>query len=283
MQPTERSLLGLDSRGFHRLAYTQWGGAAGDAVLCVHGLTRTGRDFDTLARALGAARRVVCPDMPGRGRSEWLAEPADYAMPLYMADMTALLARMDVAAVDWVGTSMGGILGMLVAARPNTPVRRLVLNDVGAFLPKAALERIAAYVGSDPHFGTVEEGEAWMRGSMTTFGPLADDDWRHLAAHGLRRDSAGGYRLHYDPDIAKPMFDGAIDDIDLWAVWEAIRCPVLVIRGADSDLLPQEVVEEMKRRGPGCEVVTYEGVGHAPMLMSREQIAPVVDWLDAPR
>lgn len=282
MQPSEGRLLGLDSRGFHRLSYVEWGAAGRESVICVHALSRNARDFDALAQALCDRRRVVCPDMPGRGKSDWLAEKSDYAMPLYMADCTALLARLGVEHVDWVGTSMGGIIGMLMAGRPNTPIRRLVLNDVGPFIPAAALKRISGYVGTDPHFASVEEGEAWMRRVMTTFGPLTDEDWRHLVMHGLRADPGGGFRLHYDPGIAKPMFDGGIEDVDLWAVWDAIRCPVLVIRGAESDLLPHEVVEEMKRRGPGCEVITYEGVGHAPMLMSREQIAPVVDWLESP-
>jgi len=272
------SILGLSRRGFHRLAYRD-GGGSGPTVVCAHGLTRTGRDFDRLAEALAPRWRVVCPDMPGRGASDWLADPADYAYPQYLADMTALAARLDSDGVTWIGTSMGGLIGMMLAAQPGTPIRRLVLNDVGPFIPKAALERIAGYVGRDPVFADLDGVEAHLRKVHAPFGPLCDADWRHMAEHGHRRDADGRLRLHYDPLIAHNLRAAALADVDLWAVWEQVRCPVLVLRGAESDLLLAETASRMARHGPGARVVEFAGIGHAPALMERTQIEVVAGWL----
>jgi len=271
----DRSLLALGAAGFHRIHYTEWG--AGPVVLCVHGLTRNGRDFDRLAASL-SGRRVVCPDVVGRGRSDWI-DPAGYGYPQYLADMTALVARLGVDELDWVGTSMGGLIGMMLAAQPNSPVRRLVLNDIGPFVPKAGLERLAGYVGADPSFADLGEVEAYLRRVHAPFGPLADADWRHLAEHGHRRCSDGRLRLHYDPAIGKPFRDGTLADVDLWQLWDRIACPVLVLRGARSDLLLPATAAEMARRGPLARVVELPGIGHAPVLMSADQIAIVADWL----
>lgn len=273
------SFLGLGLRGFHRVAYVEWGEAAAPrTVLCVHGLTRNGRDFDRLASVLSQRWRVVCPDVVGRGRSDWLADPAGYGYPQYLADMNALIARLEVASVDWVGTSMGGLIGMMLAAQPNSPIRRLVLNDVGPFIPKAALERIAAYVGLDPKFESVGELEAYLRKVHEPFGALTDSDWRHLALQGYRRLDNGQFGLVYDPGIAQ-AFQGKLGDVELWPVWDAITCPVLVLRGARSDLLRPDTAAEMTRRGPKAEVVEIAEAGHAPALMSPEQITILRDWL----
>lgn len=273
------SFLGLGPRGFHRVAYVEWGvGVAPRTVLCVHGLTRNGRDFDRLASVLSHRWRIVCPDVVGRGRSEWLADPAGYGYPQYLADMTALVARLDVGAVDWIGTSMGGIIGMMLAAQPKSPIRRLVVNDVGPFIPKAALQRIAAYVGLDPRFESVGDLEAYLRKVHEPFGALTDGDWRHLALQGYRRLENGQFGLAYDPGIAQ-AFKGEIADVDLWPVWDAIACPVLVLRGAASDLLLAETAAEMTRRGPKAELLEIAGAGHAPALTSSEQIAAVREWL----
>ena len=282
------SVLGLSPHGFHRVAYTHWGDAAADrTVICVHALTRNGRDFDRLAAALAENCRVACPDIAGRGQSDWLAHGADYSYPQYLADMTVLIARLSrdsgFTPVDWVGTSMGGLIGMMLAAQPGTPIRRLVLNDVGPFLPKAALARIAGYIGQDPRFATLDELEAYLRRVHAPFGPLSDESWRHMAEHGHRRLEDGGFALAYDPAIAQAFRQGALQDMDLWRVWDAVRCPVLVLRGAESDLLTPEVAAEMTRRGPRAELVTVPGVGHAPALMDNEQIAVVRDWLMTPR
>ena len=278
--PRTGSCLGLSKGGFHRLAYTEWGRPrAGHAALCVHGLTRNGRDFDVLAGALAEqGLKVACPDVVGRGRSERLPDPAGYGYPQYLADMNALIARLDVPWVDWIGTSMGGLIGMMMAAQPNTPVRRLVVNDVGPFIPVAALRRIGDYVGRDPRFAGLDAAEAYFREVHRPFGTLTDPQWRRLTEHSVV--SAGdGYRLAYDPAIAAPFREAELKDVDLWPVWEAIEIPVLVLRGADSDLLLAETAAEMAARGPRVEVVEIPGCGHAPALMDESQIAIVRDWL----
>lgn len=274
----QRFLAALGAAGFHRIAYVEWGEAGRPAVVCAHGLTRNGRDFDTLAAALSDERRVVCPDMPGRGRSDWLANPAEYGYPRYAADMAALIARLDVESVDWVGTSMGGLVGMMMAALPGSPIRRLVLNDVGPFIPKAALARIGSYVGQDPAFADEAELEAYLRRVHAPFGPLDDEEWRHFARHGQRRDAAGTLRLAYDPAIGR-IFTGEVRDVDLWAMWECVACPVLVLRGAESDLLTADTASAMTVRGPRAELVTFPGVGHAPALIADDQVAVVREWL----
>lgn len=270
----------LSGSGFHRMAYYEWGAAdAARTVVCVHGLTRNGRDFDTLAAALAdAGYRVVCPDVAGRGASDWLSAPADYGFPQYLADMTALIARLDVAWVDWIGTSMGGLIGMMLAARPETPLRRLVINDVGPFIPKAALERIGTTLGTDPVFADMNAAEAHLRTIHAPFGALTDAQWRHLTEHSLR-PVEGGFKLRYDPMIGEAVREEPPGDVDLWPVWDAIGCPTLVLRGARSDLLLAETAEEMRGRGPGADVVAIPGCGHAPALMDERQIGIVSNWL----
>lgn len=276
----QQDFLSLGPHEFHRVAWTEWGEPDNPRVLvCVHGLTRSGRDFDALARALERDYRVVCPDMAGRGRSQWLAHKADYGYPLYCADVAALLARLHAETVDWVGTSMGGLIGLLLAATPGTPIRRLVLNDVGPLLPKAALERIVSYVGTDPGFDSVADLERHLREIHAPFGDLSDEQWAHLAAHSARRLDDGRVALHYDPGIAQPLRSMPIEDQDLWSAWDAIRCPTLVLRGAQSDLLLPDTAAQMQQRGPRARLVEIEGVGHAPMLMDGGQIATVRDWL----
>ncbi len=279
MEPRLRFVRYLAPTGFRRLAVWEWGEPDNpDAVVCVHGLTRTGRDFDPLARALAPRYRVLCPDMPGRGRSDWLSGPAEYAYPVYLQALACLLARREAGTVDWVGTSMGGLLGLMLAAQPGTPIRRLVLNDIGPTVPGAALERIASYVGADPRFGSLAEAEAYLRRVHAPFGPLADADWAELARHSVRPLAGGGYALHYDPAIGAALGEGPFEDVDLWDVWAAVRCPVIVVRGRESDVLPAEVAARMAEK-PGVEVVEFAGVGHAPALRAPEQIAAVGRWL----
>ncbi|HYG85880.1 MAG TPA: alpha/beta hydrolase [Azospirillum sp.] len=280
MPMSERSYLGLSAIGFHKVAYVQWGlDHTRRTVVCVHGLTRNGRDFDHLALDLADAARVVCPDVVGRGRSDWLANPDLYGYPQYLADMAALIARLNIEEVDWVGTSMGGLIGMMLAAQPNTPIRRLVINDVGPFVPKAGLERIADYVGKDPVFEDIRGVESYLRYVLMGFGNLSDEEWRHMAEHSARRLPDGRFGLAYDPGIGKAFTTQPVDDVDLWAVWDRIRCPVLVLRGADSDLLLKDTAEEMGRRGPKARVVEVPHCGHAPSLMTPEQIAVVRSFL----
>ncbi|MGD9953777.1 MAG: alpha/beta fold hydrolase [Burkholderiales bacterium] len=274
----EGAVRSLGPHGFHRLRWVEWGDPDNPrVVVCAHGLTRCGRDFDYLAQHLADAYRVVCPDAAGRGRSDWLADKGDYGYPLYCADTATLLAAIGAESVDWVGTSMGGLLGMLLAATPRTPVGKLVMNDVGCVVPKAALERIATYVGRDPAFDSIEALEAAMR-AVSPFGNLSDAKWRHLAVHAARLDEAGRWRFRYDPGIAAPFRAGPLADMDLRAAWAAVRGPVLVIRGEHSDLLTPAIHAEMLAR-PGTEGYVVPGTGHAPMLMDEAQAAAVRAFL----
>lgn len=281
-----REFLGLSAAGFHRVAYKEWGEADNPRVLiCVHGLTRNGCDFDSLAAALADCYRVLCPDVVGRGRSDWLRDPRHYGYPQYMADMTALIARSGAESVDWVGTSMGGLIGMMLAAQPGAPMGRLVLNDVGPLLPGTALARIAAYAGMDPRFPSRDALDAYLREVYAPFGPFTDAQWRGLVDSTVRETPGGEIALAYDPDIAVPLRTMPPGDVDLWPVYDALSCPTLLIRGETSDVLVHDTAVEMTRRGPRAHLHEVAGVGHAPSLMSDDQIAQVRDFLlaaDAP-
>ena len=273
------TLCSLSPHGFHRLRYYEWGDPANSKVLiCVHGLTRNGRDFDDIANALSSEYRVLCPDMPGRGKSEWLTHKDEYAYPVYCADMAALIARSGAGTVDWIGTSMGGVMGMLLAAQPNSPIRKLVINDVGPFIPKASLERLSTYVGKPVSYDSFEAFEQYIRVVSASFGPLTDAQWRHLAETTARRKDDGRWGTNYDPAIALP-FAKPIADVVLWPFWDQVRCPTLVIRGKDSDLLLSETAREMTMRGPKAKLVEFAGIGHAPMLMAADQINVVREFL----
>lgn len=267
-----------DQGGSLELSFTDRGPPdAAQTVVCVHGLTRNSRDFDQLAEALSADARVICPDMVGRGRSDRLADPERYVLPTYAGHMTQLIDRLGLDQVDWVGTSMGGLIGMAVAAAGR--VRRLVLNDVGPFLPKAALARIGQYLGQDHRFADLAALEAHLRVIHAGFGPLTDAQWRHLAEHSALVREDGTVALSYDPRLALAFKREPVEDVDLWPVWDRVRCPVLLLRGAGSDLLSAETAALMARRGPGATVVEIEGVGHAPALMAENQIQIVRNWL----
>jgi pimeloyl-ACP methyl ester carboxylesterase len=275
----ERHLACLGPSGFHRLVYSEWPGPAGARTfVCVHGLARNAHDFDAIAKALSEKYRVVCPDMPGRGRSERLA-PADYSFPLYLADCAALIARLDVESVDWLGTSMGALIGMMLAAQKGNPIRKLVLNDAGAFVAKEGLNRIGAYLGNDPTFDSLEALEAAMRKNNAPFGDLTDDQWRKMALDSARRKPEGGYGFAYDPRIGDPFKEGPAGDVDLWPVWDAVQSPTLLLRGETSDMLQRDVAEAMMKRGPKAKLVEFRGVGHAPPLLSDDQIGAVRDFL----
>jgi len=274
----EAAIRCLDPHGFHWMRYVEWGDPSNHRVLvCVHGLTRNGRDFDHVARALSDAYRVVCPDMPGRGRSDWLRDPADYNYPVYCTDLATLLARLGVETVDWLGTSMGGILGMILASMPGSPVRKLVMNDVGATIPKAAIERIGMYLGKDPPYDSIEALERDLR-AVSPFGDLTDAQWRHLAIHSARQDDHGKWHFRYDPGIAVNFAAVAPADVDLRPYWSAVHGPVLVLRGETSDLLTAQTLEEMSRR-PRTETLVVPGCGHPPMLMDDMQVAAVRRFL----
>ncbi|HEX2115104.1 MAG TPA: alpha/beta hydrolase [Alphaproteobacteria bacterium] len=282
MTPKLRTVSALGPQGFTEIAYAEWGDAD-RTVICVHGLTRNARDFDWLAQALVARGwRVLCPDMPGRGRSSWLSDPGDYGYAIYLAASAALIARSAAARVAWVGTSMGGIIGMMLAAQPNTPLQTLVLNDVGALIPAASIARIGSYVGDAPVFSNLDGIESYLRHVHAPFGALTDEQWRHLAVHSAVPAEQGGLRLHYDPAIALPFKQQEPKDVDLWPIWGRVACPTLIVRGASSDLLLADTAREMAGRAKTKDVqlVEFAGCGHAPALMDPAQIAAIADFLE---
>ena len=276
---TAKTLDCLGPHGFHRLNYYEWGDAHNDRVLiCVHGLTRNGRDFDDLAAALSSRYRVLCPDVVGRGRSDWLPHAEDYAYQQYAADMSALIAHSGARQVDWVGTSMGGLIGMLLAAQPKSPIGRLVVNDIGPFIPKAAIVRLARYVGKASSYESLLEFERYMRAVSASFGPLTDAQWRHLAMTNARQGDDGKWTSIYDPAIGL-AFAGPAGDVTLWQYWDQVRCPTLVLRGTQSDVLLACTAQELQNRGPRARVIEFPDVGHAPMLMAEDQIVAVRRFL----
>lgn len=280
MPMASRSFQSLGPHGFHRIAYTEWSEKPeAPVMICVHGLTRNGRDFDTLAAALSEGWRIVCPDVVGRGESEYLTVKEDYNYAVYANDMAALIARSGADSVDWVGTSMGGIIGMMLAAMPGSPIRRLVLNDIGARIDEEGLKRIGGYAGGDPSFPDFDTGYRAIRDIAAAFGPMTEEQWRQFAAVVLKERPDGTWGMNYDPAIAWQMKLEPLRTIEMWHLWDAIRCPVMVLRGAESDLLSAATVEEMRTRGPGCEEVVIEGVGHTPALMDDHQVGAIRDFL----
>ncbi len=279
--PRTHALQSLSPHGFHRVVYYEWGEPENPRVaICVHGIGRNGRDFDALAEALCTTHRVLSVDMPGRGASDWLTDPNDYVFPTYLTTITAVIARSGAESVDWVGTSMGGLLGIALAAQSHTPLARLVVNDVGPTIEPAALDRIRGYFGMNPTFATYEEIARYIREVSAPFGALTDAQWDHLTRTNVRRQDDGRWRLGYDPGIAVP-FRASAGPPDLWGLWDAVRCPTLVLRGRQSDLLSAATAQQMAARGPKPVVVEFDGVGHAPMLQSGDQIDPVVRFLRA--
>ena len=269
----------LSKAGVHRMSCVEWGDSANPRVLiCVHGLTRNARDFDDLAQALSAHYRVICPDVVGRGESDWLVEKLGYQIPQYAADIFAMLKHLGIKEVDWVGTSMGGLIGMGLASQPGSPIRRMVLNDVGPVITGVSLQRIGEYVGHAPDFPTLDAAEQFIRAVSAGFGKLSDAQWRHLTRYSIKQEG-GVWKMRYDPGIGDAFRAGPIGDVAIWPIYDAIKCPVLVIRGAESDLLLPETVAEMTRRGPRAQSVEIPDTGHAPMLMEPAQIDIVKRFL----
>ena len=289
----QRYFHSLGDGGFHRIAYTEWGDpACPHVVICVHGLARNSRDFDFLADELTPECRVLCMDVAGRGESDWLENKSEYTFATYQRDAAAMLARAGESTVDWVGTSMGGLIGMFLAARPHSPIRRLVLNDVGALVPWAALFRMKGYITRGRRFSDLGEVEAYLRKVCEPFGSLTDEQWKHLALHGSQREEGDGsspYVLRYDPAIGEglhghidpefPIGPDLLRGIDLWNIWRKVACPTLVLRGAESEVLLPSTLKEMQERKPDLEVVEFAGVGHAPALMNAEQIGAIKRFL----
>jgi pimeloyl-ACP methyl ester carboxylesterase len=277
----------LDSRGLHRMAYWEWGDAANPQVLvCAHGLSRQGRDFDTLAADMASHYRVVCPDVVGRGQSDWLADPMGYAIPTYVADMVTLLARLNAATVDWVGTSMGGLIGLGLAALKGSPLRRLVLNDVGPTIEPSSLQRIGTYLGAPMHWDTVDAAADAMWAISQSFGPHTREQWLALTRPQLKPDGAG-FKPHYDPAIAVPFRAitpelAAAGQAMLWQAWDSLSLPTLLLRGAESDLLSPATAKAMTERGPKARLHEFDGIGHAPTLVQAGQRQVVKEFLLSP-
>ena len=274
----------LGPEGLQQLAYREWGNPNNPhVVLCVHGLTRVGADFNTLAQALLPHYRVIAPDLPGRGASDWFALGQNYVVPSYLAACVTLVAHVRAVTLDWVGTSLGGLVGMAYASLPGCPIRRLVLNDIGPTLNKNALSRIKAYVGHQNRYPTLALGRAAMREIAQPFGVHTEKQWEELCDAVLVED-ADGWRVHYDPKIAQglPNLDDATLEANealLWSAYDAIKAKTLVLRGELSDLLLAPTCAAMQKRGPCAEVIEFAGVGHAPTLMQANQIACVQQFL----
>ncbi len=265
----------------HTVRWTEWGDTEnGQVLFCAHGLSRSGRDFDFLAHALQQNYRVICADYPGRGSSDWLGQKTEYHNEQYLRDSLAIIDAISFDVLDWVGTSMGGLIGMALAARPDNPVRKMVINDVGPFIPASALQVIGEYLGQHPHFASLEQAHEYYRTVYASFGKLEDHHYAHFVEHGTRpHPGQAGYLLNYDPAIIDQFVDAKLGDIDLWDVFDQITTPMLILRGAKSGLLLPQTVEQMKYRHGNAESVEFADCAHAPSLMVEEQINTIRDWL----
>ena len=296
-QPRLENTLCPHPGGQHRMAWWSWGDAsAAHVVVCVHGLTRQGRDFDRMAAALversNGRIHVVCPDIAGRGHSDWLPQSALYQIPQYAADMLVLLGelqqRSPIGRLDWLGTSMGGLIGMVLAGQPGlplpVPIRRLVLNDVGPAITWSSVERMQEYAGRYGRYASLTEAAAAMRALSQGFGPVPDDVWMDMSSHMVRTLPEGGLTLHYDPAIGEPIRAltpeaASSGEAVLWSLYDQIRAQTLLIRGLESDLLTPEAARQMTLRGPRARLLEWPGIGHAPTLTAPDQIDAVASFL----
>lgn len=284
-QPLLRTVQCLSPTGLHKMAYKEWGDPHNPKVLiCVHGVTRVSDDFDNMARELCHEYRVICPDIVGRGRSDWLRDPQYYQVPQYVSDMVTLLARVNAETVHFFGTSMGGLIGIGLSSLKDNPVRKLILNDVGPVIDQAAVTRITEYLGKVMRFASFDEALNNIKQISSPFGSHTDEEWRKIAIDVLRQDADGQWVRNYDPGIAVPAKAATPESIQqagamLWLAYDAIACPTLLVRGAQSDLLTSEVAQAMTTRGPKARLVEIPGVGHAPTFLHADQIAIVKEFL----
>ncbi len=285
MQAQRKTVQCLSPAGLHRMAYKEWGDPGNKNVLiCVHGVTRVSDDFDVLALALSDQYRIICPDVVGRGRSDWLPNPQLYQIPQYVSDMVSLLARLDVETVDWLGTSMGGLIGMGLASMSKNPIRKLILNDVGPALNLSAIVRIGEFIGQDVRFDTFDEAAAYIREVSISFGPHSEAQWHKLASDVLKQNKDGKWIRHYDLSLSIPVKAitpelAVAGEAAMWAAYDAVKCQTLLVRGIESDLLTVEAAREMTKRGPCATLVEIAGVGHAPTFVQPEQIAIARNFL----
>lgn len=279
MKPHHKNIQCLSSSGFHNIHYVEWGTPKSDkTVICVHGFSRNGRDFDYLAKDLAEnGYRVICPDMPGRNKSDWHPNLADYSIPHHISEMVTLIARLDVEHVDWIGTSMGGIIGMGIASFENTPIRNLVINDIGSCIPEQPLSRIKQYLSLMPEFKNYDAAKRYLQQLLQPFGIKSEEHLNHMAEHSFYKNEYGNFVLNYDPKIVDCF---QVEETDLWYIWDTITCPTLILRGIDSEVLTRDTVEKMLKR-ENVDFAQFSGAAHAPALMDQEQIDTIVTWLNA--
>jgi pimeloyl-ACP methyl ester carboxylesterase len=283
---TEKHFISTNSRGQHRIVYSDWGPVEATPIICVPGLTGNGRDFDILAEALVRdGRRLICVDLAGRGRSDFLPNPLDYNYDQYTKDLKTLLTHIGIDgpdSVDWLGVSLGGLLGIKIAGERKTPIRRLILNDVGPEVPKAALDFIHSVISQHYRFSNIGELEKRMRETRgLTWGPVTDHQWKLMAEHNARALPDGSITYGYDPNIAQIFEKEPTGDKDLWPSWDRVQCPVMLIHGYKSVVLNKNIVAQMKTLGPGPEMhyVMFKDCGHVPSLMAPNQIQVIREWL----
>lgn len=279
LSPRENYILGLTTDGFHKINYVEWGDPQSEkVVMCVHGMSRNGRDFDYLAKELVAyGYRVICPDLPGRGRSDWHKNPENYNTLKNIQELLALIARLNVEKLDWIGTSLGGMIGMILASYSDSPIQKLIMNDVGPFIPAKPIQRIIKYLSLNPTFKTQKEAKRYLQQLLAPFGTLEEEHMDHLVDHAYFTNLHGQLQLSYDPKILNPVKSV---DVDLWYLWETITIPVFILRGADSEVLTHKILNQMLKKEK-VEAIEFPNVAHAPALMSSEQIKPIVDWLES--
>lgn len=277
----EDSVLSICAHGFHRVAYRDWGNPKSKNVtFCLHGLTRNSHDFDYFAPQLAKKHRVICPDTAGRGQSDWLFKQEDYQLSQYNVDFANLASHIGAEQYNIVGTSLGGLMGMILASMPNTPVQKLVVNDIAPEVPYSALQRLSQYLGKNPLFKNEAEAEAYFRKTFAPYGSMDDDKWAYMTKTSIY-EVDGGYRLAYDPMIAKNYKRyWLLAYFNLWSYWKRIQCPILILRGKESDFLTDNLLERMLKRQPEAELIEFEEVGHTPTLNVKNQIDPVLKWLN---
>ncbi|MEM7214358.1 MAG: alpha/beta hydrolase [Pseudomonadota bacterium] len=276
--------LGLGFHGFHRVNYLEWGDVEKfhrqETLFCVHGLTRNARDFDYFAGKLCNRYRIICPDVAGRGDSDHLLDDESYNYLQYNSDMNALIARLGVTEVNWVGTSMGGIIGMVLASVAQSPIRRLVVNDIGPEVSRDALLSIAQYIGRSDEFSSVNEVEKYLREIYREFAPMTDEDWSHMAKYACKRTEHGTFKMKVDPRVGNAFRDSiSYFNVEMWETWEKITCPVLILRGKESSFLSEETARKMLECGPETTLVEFDNTGHTPTLRNDEQVDIIADWL----
>lgn len=278
--PSQNFYWGLSSQGFHRLAYTEWGDKDNPAVVvCAHALTRNSRDFDYLARTLQKTYRVICPDFLGHGKSDYVGNARVYHFSQYMNDMVALLARIDAQEIHWVGTSLGGIIGMMLAAQPHSPLQSLIVNDVGMIVPGPALQRMATYARNEHGFSSMEDAKSYFQTVLSPIGTLDSEKWTHITKYGTLASADGSLRLAHDPAIGEDFINQPIPTLHLESYWQSLHCPILILHGDHSDFLPPEIIRKMLYFQPDAQVISLPGCGHAPSLMEATQIDLIDTWL----